>query len=239
MIKRILRRLFFREKADSASFVAFLRKKGVKIGDNVRFFSPPHTVVDITCPWLLSIGDDVNITHGVIILTHDYSWSVLRADREKPGRILGAQSPTSIGNNVFIGMNAVIMRGVTVGDNVIIGAGSVVTGDCESNSVYAGVPAKRIMSVDEYYKKREAEQLEEAKKMVLIYRERFNKNPPKEEFHEYFMLFSSAEEACRVPKFREQLGNGKKFDESMAYMKNNKPRFESYEAFLDYCVSEM
>lgn len=52
-----------------------------------------------------------------------------------------------IGNNVFIGMRALILKGVTIGDNVVIGAGSVVTKKIPSNSVYAGIPARRICSL--------------------------------------------------------------------------------------------
>lgn len=238
MFKKLIRKIILREKADSESFVSFLRKKGVAVGENVRFFAPADTVVDVTCPWLLSIGNNVNITKGTVILTHDYSWSVLKMNPENPGRILGAQSPTAIGNNVYIGMNSVITRGVVIGDNVVIGAGSVVTKNCESNCVYAGVPAKKIMTVDEFYKKREKLQLEEAKTMVRIYRERFGKNPPIEEFHEYFMLFCDSRSACNVPEFRKQLGYGQSYYESIAYMDNNKPVFKSYEDFLNYCISE-
>ena len=238
MIKRFLRNIILKENASSEKFISYLKEKGVQVGANVRFYSPPNTLVDLSCPWLLSIGDNVNITHGVIILTHDYSWSVLKKQPKTKGVILGAQSPVKIGNNVFIGMNSVITRGVTIGDNVIIGAGSVVTGDCESDSVYVGVPAKRIMSVDDYYSKRASEQFKEAKKMALIYRDKFGENPPKEVFLEYFMLFSTAEEACAVPEFRSQLETGGNFEESFLYMKEHKPLFKNYEDFLEKCFAE-
>ena len=52
--------------------------------------------------------------------------------------------PVVIGNNVWIGMNCVIMRGVTVGDNVVIGANSVVTKDIPANTIAAGNPCKVI-----------------------------------------------------------------------------------------------
>ncbi|MBR2716087.1 MAG: acyltransferase, partial [Ruminococcus sp.] len=78
MIKNILRNIILKEKADSKKYVAFLRKKGVEIGENVRFFSPSNTLIDMSAPWLISIGNNVNITHGVIIITHDYSWSVIK-----------------------------------------------------------------------------------------------------------------------------------------------------------------
>lgn len=239
MIKRFLRNIILKEKASSQRFVTYLRQKGVRVGEQVRFFSPSKTIVDLSCPWLISIGNNVNITHGVIILTHDYSWSVIKQCSKTPGRVLGAQSPVQIGNNVYIGMNAIITRGVTIGDNVIIGAGSVVTRDCESGGVYAGVPARRLMSVEEFEQKRAGKQYEEAKEMVRLYRERFGKEPPMEEFHEYFMLFATAEEAASHPRFRAQMETGGNFEQSLAYMKAEPPMFESYEAFLKSCKEEL
>ena len=235
MISKLFRKILLREKATSSDFVKYLRKKGAKIGENVRFYSPSNTLVDLQAPWLITIGDNVNITHGVIILTHDYSWSVLKRYDTSKGVILGGQSPVTIGNNVFIGMNAIITRGVTIGDNVIIGAGSVVTKVCDSNGVYAGNPAKKIMSIDEYLAKREQKQFEEAKTMALMYKERFGVNPPKEVFNEYFMLFSNADEASNNPEFCRQLKTGSNFDDSVAYMNKQTPKFESFESFLNEC----
>ena len=238
MLKRIIRNLILGEKSSSSRFVAYLRKKGVQIGSDVKIYSPCHTLIDTTCPWLLTIGNHVRVTHGVIILTHDYSWSVLKCAPESLGSVLGAQSPVKIGNNVFIGMNAIITRGVTIGDNVVIGAGSIVTKDCESNSVYAGSPAKKIMTISEYHEKREALQFDEARKMARIYRERFNKFPPKEVFSEYFMLFCNLEDAKSVPEFCAQMENGEGLAESEVYMKNHTPKFDNYEVFLTACFED-
>lgn len=236
MLRDLLRRFVYRERSSSDAFIAYLRKQGVQIGEDVTFYSPPHTVVDTTCPWMLRIGNHVRITHGVIILLHDYSWSVLKQLPENEGRILGAQSPVTIGNNVFIGMNAIITRGVTIGDNVVIGAGSVVTRNCEANGVYAGSPARKIMSIEEYLRKREAAQFEDAKTLVRMYHEKYGMFPPVEALNEYFMLFCTAEEACKIPKFREQMETGGIFEKSEQYMQRNKPMFDSYDAFLMACL---
>lgn len=238
MLKRLVRNIVYREKASSEKYIAYLRKRGVQIGRDVSFFSPTHTLVDLTLPWLLTIGDHVRITHGVIILTHDYSWSVLKQLPENEGRILGAQSPVFIGNNVFVGMNAIITRGVTIGDNVIIGAGSVVTKDCEAGSVYAGSPAKKIMTIEEYLHKREVAQFEDARKLARIYYEKFGTLPPKEVFNEYFMLFCDADEAKNIPQFRSQMETGECFDKSEMFMREHNPMFESYEAFMEACLAE-
>ena len=176
--------------------------------------------------------------HGVIILTHDYSWYVLKNLPEAPGRVLGAQSPVQIGNNVFIGMNAVITRGVTIGDNVIIGAGSIVTGDCEGNSVYAGNPARKIMTLEQYLEKREKQQFAEAAAMARIYRDRFGSFPPKEALSEYFMLFSDAAAGEAEPAFLQKMRLGSGLEKTRAYMQSHAAQFACYEDFLSACMDE-
>ena len=57
----------------------------------------------------------------------------------------------TVGNNVFIGQNVTILKGVHIGNNVVIGAGAIVTKDCEDDSVYAGIPARKIKTLREYY----------------------------------------------------------------------------------------
>lgn len=90
-------------KSNSDRFIKHLRSKGVVIGNNVRFISPRSNVIDLTRPHLLTIGDNVRITPGVVLLTHGYEWFVLQ---NFYGRKYGSASELKIGNNVFIGMNA-------------------------------------------------------------------------------------------------------------------------------------
>lgn len=240
-IKQIIKSLIMQEKASSEKYVAYLEKQGVQCGMDIIVYTPAHTIIDITAPYLLSIGNHVRITHGVIILTHDYSWSVLKSLEDstaQQGRIFGAQSPVRIGNNVFIGMNAIIMRGVTVGDNVVIGAGSVITKDCEPNSVYAGNPARRIMSIEEYRMKRDSAQFAEAKTMAHEYFKRYGKKPCMEEFREYFMLFCDAQMAANVPAFKSQMMTSDNYAESVVYMNAHKPMFSCYDDFLRACFAD-
>ena len=237
-IRKLIRKWRLKERASSETYLNYLRQKGAKIGTDVHLYSTTRTLIDSTNPCLLTIGDHVRITEGVIILTHDYAWSVLKCCTDAqvpPGSVLGAQSPVEIGSNVFIGMNTIITRGTTIGDNVIIGAGSVVTHDCPSGGVYAGNPAKRIMSIGEYFQKRKELQFEEAKTLALRYRERFGKVPPKECFAEYFMLFSTLEEAQQTPAFREKMVQMEGYGTCVDYMTRNEPRFAGYEAFLRAC----
>ncbi|HFJ8812286.1 acyltransferase [Enterococcus faecium] len=113
-----------------------------EIYENVSFGSEPY---------LIKLGKQVRITSGVRFITHDGGmWVIrnlgLRPDADKMGTI-------EIGDNVMIGQNAIIMQNVKIGSNVVIGAGSVVSKDIPDNTVAAGVPAKVICTVQEYYNK--------------------------------------------------------------------------------------
>lgn len=122
----------------------FFRRKGVLIGSNTHIFS------DISrgeC-FLIQIGDNVTISNNVSLITHDSSVSKYLPDKtDLFGKII-------IGNNCFIGMNTTILPGVSIADNVIVAAGSVVTRSiCESNVVYGGNPAKRISTFEKLAQK--------------------------------------------------------------------------------------
>lgn len=129
--------------------VAYLRFIGVKIGEGCLISASVHNFG--TEPWLIEIGDKVSITDGVIFLTHDGSSRLFRKKiagmNPQYGNRFGA---IRIGNNCFIGVNAIIMPGITIGSGSIVGAGSVVTNDVPQNSVVAGNPARLICTLDEY-----------------------------------------------------------------------------------------
>lgn len=139
---------------------------------------------------------------------------------------------------VFIGMNTIITRNVEIGNNVIIGAGSVVTSSCDHNGVYAGVPAKRIMTIDEYYEKRERAQFNEAKELAVEYFDRYGKRPGKEVFHEYFMLFETTEEAQKNDVFRNKIALCKNELDTVEYMRAHKAMFSSYDEFIEKCFEK-
>lgn len=157
MVKNFIKKIILGHKSSSENYLNYLRKKGCKIGKGTIIFSSPlNVVIDETRPWLIDIGNDVQITRNVTIITHGYDWSVLKGVY---GEVLGSSGKVTIGNNVFIGMNSTILKGTTIGDNVIIGANSLVRGTIPSNVVIGGNPAKVICSVEEYYKKRKAAQI--------------------------------------------------------------------------------
>lgn len=236
-VKELIKKIVLREKYSSETFIEYLRKKGVQVGKDCTIYVPSKTLIDLQYPWLISIGDHVRITQGVTILTHDYAWSVLKKYKSSnidEGAILGASGIVSIGNNVFIGMNVIITRNVKIGDNVVIGAGSVVTKDCDSNSVYAGNPAHKIMDIEEYYKKRQKAQIIEARILAQTYFQRYGKKPDVEVFHEYFMLFTRNPEELSMVQF-EKMKLCDNYEATENCIKKERSPFLNYDEFIKYC----
>lgn len=144
-IQRRIKKLLFPENIAEIYNIEYAKSLGVIVGNNCRFFSTSFS----TEPFLIEIGDHVTITDGVQFITHDGGVWVFREqypDIELFGRI-------KIGSNVFIGLNSIILPNTEIADNCIIAAGSVVKGKYEPNGIIAGVPAKRISGIEEYYEK--------------------------------------------------------------------------------------
>lgn len=125
-----------------------------------------------TEPWIITIGKNVHLTNGVSFVTHDGGTLLFRDIVPD----LEITKPIVVGNNVYIGEYTKILPGVTVGSNVIIGAGAVITRNIPDNSVAVGVPARVIKTTDEYLEKIKAESLhlghligEEKDKALKIY----------------------------------------------------------------------
>ena len=126
--------------------VAFLLRSlyATKVGKGCRF---------INCsfgsePYLLTFGSHVSATNCFFI-THDGSCWIFRNQYPDVDFI----APISIGSNVFLGINCSVLPGTIVEDDCIFGACSLLKGYYPSGYVYAGIPAKRICTVQEYYSK--------------------------------------------------------------------------------------
>lgn len=145
-LKKILFKLRLSTANSSGKVALFKKHLGVKFGKNVRITGIPSFGSE---PYLITIGDNVTITHGVVFHNHDGGVGLLRA--KYPG--IDIIKPITVGNNVFIGSNTTIMPGIVIGNNVIIGASSVITRNIPDNVVVAGVPAKIIKSMEEYEEK--------------------------------------------------------------------------------------
>lgn len=128
--------------------VGFARFLGVRVGENVRFYGISRSMFGSE-PWMIKIGNNCYITAGVQFVNHDGGTLILRKYEPK----LEWTAPITIGNDVYIGLRSIILPNVRIGNRCVIGAGSVVTKDIPDNSVFAGVPARFICSVDEYYAK--------------------------------------------------------------------------------------
>lgn len=228
MVKSIIRKLVYREKADSNSYIKYLRKIGMKIGEETVIYEPTKTLIDTTRPWLISIGNNVKITEDVTILTHGFDWSVLKGVY---GDILGSSGSVTIGDNVFIGMKSTILKGVHIGNNVIIGANSLVNKNIPDNCVAAGNPCKVIMGLEEYHEKRKKAQLVEARELVELYRIRYGKEPGKIELNEFFWLFTS--ENDYLPECWEcMMKLGGNYENTKKQFSENKKQFNSMSDFL-------
>lgn len=124
-----------------------LVKRGLKVGTG--FNRQQGCYIDPTHCYLIEIGDDVTMSIRVTLMAHDASTKKL-IGKTKIGHI-------KIGSHVFIGANATILPGITIGDYAVVGAGSVVTHDVPEGVVVAGVPARQIGTVEELAQKAKAE----------------------------------------------------------------------------------
>ena len=149
-VRLLIKKIMYPNKYSSEAYINYLRKKGCKIGKDTYIYSPVSTTIDETRCKFIEIGEGVHIAGKTTILAHDYSFAILRKVYHcMPQR----DRLTKIGNNVFIGINSIILMGTTIGNNCIIGAGSVVRGNIPSGTIWAGNPARQIGTIKEYYDK--------------------------------------------------------------------------------------
>lgn len=121
--------------------IFFYRLRGVRIGRDVYIVQ--GSFLEESRPWLITIEDEVRISVGATIVTHDEVYCA--ADSSIPyrfGRVL-------LQRGSIIGPQAVILPGVTVGEGAFVAAGSVVTKDVAPRMIVGGVPARPIKSIDE------------------------------------------------------------------------------------------
>ena len=129
--------------------IKYWKSKGLKIGNNCEIYG---TAIFGSEPYLISIGDNVRINSKVEFVTHDGGVWVIRNlyDNLRDIDLFGA---ITVGNNVHIGSNTIVMPGAKIGNNCIIGCGAIVTGCIPDNSIAVGVPARVIENIDEYVDK--------------------------------------------------------------------------------------
>lgn len=228
ILKRIYNKIYnLYVRSSSYRYVTYLRKKGVKIGDNFQVKGKVKSVsIDETRPSLITIGDNVTINRNFTLITHDFVSGVFL---HKFNDFINSSGAIVIGNNVRFGVNCMVLKGVTIGDNCFVAAGSIVTKSVPANSIVGGVPARVLCSIDEYYEKRkilcEAEAFEYARSI----KERYGRNPKYTDFWEEFHLFVDKENMHLYPNlpYRRQLGYS--YD---IWMIKHKRKFDNFEDFL-------
>jgi acetyltransferase-like isoleucine patch superfamily enzyme len=114
------------------------RWRGVKMGRDC--FIDPNAILETAYPENITLGDDVRVTAGAIVMTHIKAPHLLR-DR---GYVPVVLKPVVLKSHSFIGVNAVIMPGVTVGEGGVVTSGSVVLGDVPAFTMVSGNPAKVV-----------------------------------------------------------------------------------------------
>ena len=126
--------------------VKYAKKVGVNCGEDLHIYGTVHWGSE---PWIITIGQNVHLTQGVSFLTHDAGILIFKKDYPD----LELTKPITIGDDVYIGSNTLILGGVKIGNKVIIGCGSIITKDIPDNSVVVGVPGRVIKTADEYLEK--------------------------------------------------------------------------------------
>lgn len=123
-------------------------KNGLKCGDGVTSMGGASFGSE---PYLVELGNRVRLSTEVSFVTHDGGTYAFR--REKGNEDIVRFGRIVVGDDTFIGMRAIIMPGVTIGRNCVVGAGSIVTRDVPDRCVVAGIPARIICTTDEYAQK--------------------------------------------------------------------------------------
>lgn len=146
-LKRYFTKLYLK-KCDPKKKTKLIRKMGVKVGEGCEFYT---NISFGSEPYLITLGDNVRVTNGVNFVTHDGGiWILRKMQLLEDADIFGT---ITVGNNVHIGINSIIMPGVKIGNNCVIGCGAVVTKDIPDNSIAVGVPARVIKTTQQYYEK--------------------------------------------------------------------------------------
>ena len=130
---------------------------GYTVPDTLRVFPPFYTdfgknihvgegvFINACCHFQdhggVTLGDGCQIGHNVVFATLNHGL----APQERAST---RSAPVILGKNVWVGSNATILQGVTIGDNAVVGAGAVVTKDVPANTIVGGVPARFIRQIE-------------------------------------------------------------------------------------------
>lgn len=138
-----------------ASSIPLMRKLGFKINGRPLYVSATVSF-DGADYSLVELNQDCVISSGVRVLTHDFSISrpaIARGLLKREDSEWSIRKPVVIGRNAFVGARSILLPGTVIGENCILGAGSVARGKLDDGGIYIGNPCERIMSSDDYLDK--------------------------------------------------------------------------------------
>lgn len=236
MIRRILgriKRLLGEHAISSQEYVDYLRSCGCEVGHDVYFTSPQTACVDTTRPLLVTIGDNCTFLENFLLLTHD---RVSRCFGRVYHEFLPSSGAVTIGNNVYFTRNCTVLKDVTIGDNCIIGFGSVVTRDIPANSVAVGSPARVICTLEEYYEKRKRQSYDEAMRLAQVIYRKTGKRPTVEQMFEEFPLWMEGDQRDERLRFPVEVQTCGYYD---IWRREHRAPFRSFDEFIDKALENM
>ena len=150
---------------------------------------------------------------------------------------LPSSGRVTIGNNVRFGQRCTVLKGVTIGDNCFIGAGSIVTKNIPANSIAVGIPCKVVCTLEEFHKKREQACVAEAWDYAKSIQERYLRRPVVTDFWEEFPLFIDGDKIDQYPEMKDIIKRqlGPMFE---SYVKSHKAPFKDFEDFLNAALTD-
>ena len=212
-------------RRSSETLVKYYCKKGIMIGEGT-YLSPKTCNIDITRPSLVTIGRNCYMNEHFTLMTHDWVTQVfIFSGRD----FVNSSGRVTIGDNVSFGQNVMVLKGVTIGENSFIGAGSIVTKDIPANSVAVGVPCRVICSLEEFYQRRlaasEADAMDYARSIV----ERFHREPVAADFREEFPFFVNGDEVGLYTEIPIHFQLGPRYN---AFVTHHKAKYDNLDEFL-------
>lgn len=146
-VRRTLRKVQkMRQRLRGEVDMEALVERGLQLGSNV--YVAPWCLIDPVFPFLISIGDGCRLAPRVHVLAHDAT------SREALGYTRLA--PVRIGCRVFVGADTLVLPGVTIGDDTVVGAGSLVSSDIPAGSLAVGRPARLVGNTRDLFERRRA-----------------------------------------------------------------------------------
>ena len=176
---------------------------------------------------LVEIGSHCYFLENFTLLTHD---NVTKVFGPLYHDYVPSSGKVTIGNNVYFTRNCTVLKGVTIGDNCIIGFGSTVTHDIPANSVVVGTPARVLCSIEDYYKIRKQQSIIEAKKLAQAIYKKTGKRPTVEQMWEEFPFWLEGNQDDVRLRFSVKYQTRGFYDE---WQQEHKSLYKTFDEFID------